>query len=294
MAERIKEQMNVSERRACKVIGQSRMTQRYKTTQPDKDKALTADILSLAARHKRYGYRMITAKLRQDGWVVNHKRVQRIWQKEGLQVPYRRKYKKAMGSSANSCSVKKAEYPNHVWTYDFVSDQTEDGRKLRLLTVLDEFTRESPAIEVARSMPAGDVISVLDYLFMVRGVPKFIRSDNGSEFIAHSITRWLYDQGVETIHIAPGSPWENGYIESFNGKFRDEVLNRELFYSVKEAKVIVEDWRMEYNHHRPHSSLGYKTPAEFAASCIASASPTAPLQQCTAGQGDNPLIAGGT
>jgi transposase InsO family protein len=294
LAERIKEQMNVSERRACKVIGQSRMTQRYKTTQPDKDKALTTEILTLAARHKRYGYRMITAKLRQDGWVVNHKRVQRIWQKEGLQVPYRRKFKKAMGSSANSCSVKKAEYPNHVWTYDFVSDQTEDGRKLRLLTVLDEFTRESPAIEVARSMPAGDVISVLDYLFMVRGVPKLIRSDNGSEFIAHSITRWLYDQGVETIHIAPGSPWENGYIESFNGKFRDEILNRELFYSVKEAKVIVEDWRMEYNHHRPHSSLRYKTPAEFAASCIASASPTAPLQQCTAGQGDNPLIAGGT
>ncbi len=294
MAERIKEQMNVSERRACKVIGQSRMTQRYKTTQPDKDKALTADILTLAARHKRYGYRMITAKLRQDGWVVNHKRVQRIWQKEGLQVPYRRKFKKAMGSSANSCSVKKAEYPNHVWTYDFVSDQTEDGRKLRLLTVLDEFTRESPAIEVARSMPAGDVISVLDYLFMIRGVPKLIRSDNGSEFIAHSITRWLYDQGVETIHIAPGSPWENGYIESFNGKFRDEVLNRELFYSVKEAKVIVEGWRMEYNHHRPHSSLRYKTPAEFAASCIASDPPTAPLQQCTTGQGDNPLIAGGT
>lgn len=294
MAERIKEQMNVSERRACKVIGQSRMTQRYKTTHPDKDKALTAEILTLAARHKRYGYRMITAKLRQDGWVVNHKRVQRIWQKEGLQVPYRRNFKKAMGNSANSCSVKKAEYPNHVWTYDFVSDQTEDGRKLRLLTVLDEFTRESPAIEVARSMPAGDVISVLDYLFMLRGVPKFIRSDNGPEFIAHSITRWLYDQGIEAIHIAPGSPWENGYIESFNGKFRDEVLNRELFYSVKEAKVIVEDWRMEYNHHRPHSSLGYKTPAEFAASCIASASPTAPLQQCTTGQGDNPLIAGGT
>ncbi len=294
MAERIKEQMNVSERRACKVIGQSRMTQRYKTTQPDKDKALTTEILTLAAGHKRYGYRMITAKLRQDGWVVNHKRVQRIWQKEGLQVPYRRKFKKAMGSSANSCSVKKAEYPNHVWTYDFVSDQTEDGRKLRLLTVLDEFTRESPAIEVARSMPAGDVISVLDYLFMIRGVPKLIRSDNGPEFIAHSITRWLYDQGVETIHIAPGSPWENGYIESFNGKFRDEVLNRELFYSVKEAKVIVEDWRMEYNHHRPHSSLGYKTPAEFAALCIASAAPTAPLQQCTAGQGDKPLIASGT
>jgi len=286
--------MDVSERRACKVIGLSRMTQRYKTKRPNKDKALTAEIKKLAKKHKRYGYRMITAKLRQDNWFVNHKRVQRIWQKEGLQVPYRRKFKKAKGSSDNSCAVKKAEYPNHVWTYDFMSDQTENGRKLKLLTVLDEFTRESLAIEVDRSIRAKDVILVLEYLFMVHGLPKFIRSDNGPEFIANAIKKWLKKKHVKTLYIEPGSPWENGYIESFNGKFRDEILNREVFYSVKEAKVVVEDWRLDYNNHRPHSSLGYMTPAGFAALCIASASPTAQLQQYTTEQVDNSLIECGT
>jgi len=286
--------MDVSERRACKVTSQPRMTQRYKIKQPDRDKALTTEIKKLAKRHKRYGYRMITAKLRQDGWVVNHKRVQRIWQKEGLQVPYRRKFKKAKGSSENSCAVKKTEYPNHVWTYDFMSDQTEDGRKLKLLTVLDEFTRESLAIEVGRSMRAKDVIAVLEYLFMVRGAPKFIRSDNGPEFIADKIKKWLKKNHVETLYIEPGSPWENGYIESFNGKLRDEILDRELFYSVKEAKVIVEDWRLEYNNHRPHSGLGYMTPAAFAAGCIPSASPTAQPQEYRTGNVDDSLIKVGT
>jgi len=286
--------MDVSERRACKVISQPRMTQRYKTKQPDKDKALTKQIKELAKRHKRYGYRMITAKLRQAGWDVNHKRVQRIWQKEGLQVPYRRKFKKAKGDSQNSCAVRKAEHINHVWTYDFMSDQTEDGRKLKLLTILDEFTRESLTIEVGRSIRAKDVIAVLYYLFMVRGVPEFIRSDNGPEFIADAIKKWLQERHVGTLYIEPGSPWENGYIESFNGKFRDEVLNRQVFYSVREAKVIVEDWRLEYNNHRPHSSLRYVPPAEFAASCIASASPTAQLQQHTTDKADNSLIKIGT
>jgi len=270
------------------------MTQRYKTKQPDKDKALTKEIKELAKRYKRYGYRMITAKLRQTGWDVNHKRVQRIWQKEGLQVPYRRKFKKAKGDSQNSCAVRKAEHINHVWTYDFMSDQTEDGRKLKLLTILDEFTRESLTIEVGRSIRAKDVIAVLEYLFMVRGVPKFIRSDNGPEFIADAIKKWLKERHVGTLYIEPGSPWENGYIESFNGKFRDEILNRQVFYSVREAKVIVEDWRLEYNNHRPHSSLGYVPPAEFSASCIASASPTAQLQQYTTDKADNSLIRVGT
>jgi transposase InsO family protein len=286
--------MDVSERRACQVISQPRMTQRYKTKQPDKDKALTAQIRKLAKKHKRYGYRMITAKLRQEGWNVNHKRVQRIWQKEGLQVPYRRKFKKAKGDSENSCAVRKAEHINHVWTYDFMSDQTEDGRSLKFLTVLDEFTRESLTVEVGRSIKSKDVILVLEYLFTVRGVPKFIRSDNGPEFIADSIKRWLQNEHVLTLYIEPGSPWENGYIESFNGKLRDEILNREVFYSAKEAKVIVEDWRLEYNNHRPHSGLGYMTPAEFAASCIASASPTAQLQQYTTDKVDNSLIECGT
>ena len=286
--------MEVSERRACKVISQPRMTQRYKTKQPDKDKALTAEINKLAKRYKRYGYRMITAKLRQDGWIVNHKRIQRIWQKQGLQIPYRRKFKKAKGSSENSCSVKKAEYPNHVWTYDFMSDQTEDGGRLKLLTVLDEFTRESPAIELGRAIRAADVIAVLEYLFLVRGVPKFIRSDNGPEFIADAIKKWLKRNHVETLYVAPGSPWENGYIESFNGKLRDDVLNREVFYPVKEAKVIVEDWRLEYNNHRPHSGLDYMTPAAFAASCNPPSSATLRLPDCRTRNVDNSLIRIGT
>jgi putative transposase len=286
--------MDVSERRACKVISQPRMTQRYKPTRPNKDKALTTEIRKLADKYKRYGYRMITAKLHQQGWDVNHKHVQRIWQKECLQVPYRHKSKRATGGSDNSCSVKKAEYINHVWTYDFVSDQTEDGRRVKLLTVLDEFTRESPAIEVGRSIRAADVIAILEYLFMVRGVPKFIRSDNGPEFIADAIKRWLGQRGVDTLYIERGSPWENGYIESFNGKLRDEVLNREVFYCVKEAKVIVEQWRLEYNNHRPHSGLRFMTPAGYAAECIASSSPSAQTQQYIEQNVVNSLIEAGT
>jgi putative transposase len=286
--------MDVSERRACKVISQPRMTQRYEIKQPDRDKALTTEIKKLAKRHKRYGYRMIAAKLRQSGWIVNHKRVQRIWQKEGLQVPYRRKFKKAKGSSENSCAVKKAEYANHVWTYDFMGDQTEDGRKLKLLTVLDEFTRESPAIEVGRSIRAKDVIAVLEYLFMVRGAPKFVRSDNGPEFIADKIKKWLEQKHVGTLYIEPGSPWENGYIESFNGRLRDEILDRELFYSVKEARVVVEDWRLEYNNLRPHSGLGYMTPAAFAGSCNPPGSATLRLPDCRTNNVDNSLIRVGT
>ena len=253
--------MELSERRACDVIGQSRMTQRYEPKQPDKDKILTADMKRLAGKYPRYGYRFITAKLLQEGWRVNHKRVQRIWQKECLQVPYRRKFKKSKGCSENSCAVKKAEYPNHVWTYDFMSDQTEDGRSLKVFTVLDEFTRESPAVEAGRSIRAKDVIGVLEYLFMIRGIPKFIRSDNGPEFIAEAVKRWLLDKEVETLYIEPGSPWENGYNESFNGRLRDELLNGEIFYRLKEAQAVIEAWRREYNMVRPHSALGYQPPA---------------------------------
>lgn len=209
-------------------------------------------------------------------------------------MPYRRKYKKSQGNSENSCCIKKSEHINHVWTYDFVSDQSEDGRSLKFLTVLDEFTRESLTIEVDRSIKSKDVIGILEYLFAVRGIPGYIRSDNGPEFIADAIKKWLSEKHVDTLYIEPGSPWENGYIESFNGRFRDEVLNRELFYSVKEAKVIVEDWRMEYNNHRPHSGLNYKTPAEFAAVCIASSSATPRPQQYTIDKVDNSLIECGT
>ena len=209
-------------------------------------------------------------------------------------MPYRRKFKMAEGSSDNSCCVKKAEYINHVWTYDFIADQIDDGRKLKLLTVLDEFTRENLAIEVGRSIRARDVISVLDYLFMVRGVPKFIRSDNGPEFIAEAIKKWFRDRDVETVYIEPGSPWQNGYIESFHARLRDDLLDREVFHSVKEAKVLVEGWRLEYNNHRPHSGLDYMTPAAFAASCIPSASPTAQPQEYRTKDRDNSLIQCGT
>lgn len=290
----IKENMDISERRACRTIDQPRMTQHYKPKQYEKDKAVIGEILKLAGNYPRYGYRFITEKLRQSGWCVNHKRVQRIWRKEGLQVPYRRKFKKAKGNSANSCSVRKAEYINHVWTYDFISDQIADGRPLKLLTVLDEFTRESLAIEVGRSIRTTDVIEVLGYLFMVRAVPGCIRSDNGPEFIADAIKKWLCESTVETLYIEPGCPWQNGYIESFNGKLRDEVLNREIFHSVKETKVLVENWRLEYNNHRPHSGLCYKTPAEFAAGCIASASATPSPQQYIVQNVDNSLIEVGT
>jgi len=286
--------MELSERRACDVLQQPRMTQRYKPKQPDRDKLLVAAMKRFAGKYPRYGYRFITAKLRQDGWQVNHKRVQRIWRKEGLQVPYRRKIKKSLGSSENACFVKKAEFINHVWTYDFIEDRTEDGRKLKFLTVLDEYTRESPVIEVGRSIRSKDVIAVLEYLFMVRGAPGYIRSDNGPEFIADAIKRWLADNEVETLYIEPGSPWENGYIESFHARLRDELLDRELFYSVKEAGVLAENWRQEYNHHRPHSSLNYTTPAQFAATCIPSVSATPRPQEYTTENVDNSLIVAGT
>jgi transposase InsO family protein len=270
------------------------MTQRYNPKNPDKDKFLVTAMKRLAGDHPRYGYRLITGKLHQEGWHVNKKRVQRLWRKEGLQVPYRHKRKKSQGSSQNSCSVKKAEFINHVWTYDFIEDRTEDGRKLKFLTVLDERTRESPAIEVGRSITSKDVISVLEYLFMVRGAPDFIRSDNGPEFIANAIRQWLKEKMVGTLYIEPASPWENGYIESFHGRLRDELLNRELFYSVKEARVLAENWRMEYNNHRPHSSLGYMTPAAFAATCIPSVSATPRPSEYTKENVDNSLIEVGT
>jgi putative transposase len=285
--------MDVSERRACKTISQPRMTQHYKPKRYEKDKLLRQEILKLAVKYPSYGYRLITKKLRQSGWQINYKRVQRIWRIEGLQVPYRHKFKKAKGNSSNCCSVKRAEFINHVWTYDFISDQIADGRPLKLLTLLDEFTRESLAIEVSRSIRSKDVIEVLGYLFMVRGIPGCIRSDNGPEFISDAIKRWFIESSVETLYIEPGCPWQNGYIESFHSRFRTELLNRELFHSVSEAKVLVEAWRLEYNNHRPHSSLADMTPAEFAAGCIASAS-ASPTPQQYIDNKDNSLMKVGT
>lgn len=289
----VQQGMEVSQRRACRSLSQSRATQRYRPRLPDKDRPLVKQIRQLAHKYRRYGYRRITALLRADGWPVNRKRVYRIWRAEGLKVPKKQRKKRRLGCSDNSCVRKRAEYINHVWSYDFVKDQTEDGRPLKMLPVLDEYTRESLTIDVERSIRANDVIAILEYLFAIRGAPAYIRSDNGPEFIADAIKRWLSDSGVGTLYIEPGSPWENAYSESFNSHFKDEFLNGESFGNVREAKVLVEGYRLDYNHHRPHSSLDYMTPAAFAARCIASASPTAQPQQYRIEDVDNSLITTG-
>jgi len=228
-----------------------------------KDEAkLVRKIHKLAIRHSRYGYRRITVLLRREGWRINRKRVHRIWKSEGLGLPRRRPKRRRVGPVGEI--VNKAEYPNHVWSYDFVEDRTERGGKLRILVIIDEYTRECLAIKVAPSIPALAVVGVLEWLFMTLGVPRFLRSDNGPEFVARVVCQWLEASGCQTLFINPGSPWENGYIESFNDKLRDECLNREIFQNGAEAQTIVEAFRQEYNNYRPHSSLGYLTPAEFA------------------------------
>jgi putative transposase len=220
---------------------------------------------ALARKHKRYGYRRIWAQLCREGWRVNRKRVQRLWREERLQVPVHQRKRRRLGSSANGSTRLKAAYANHVWSYDFVMDQTSDVRRLKLLPVTDEFTRECHAILVDRSITAQDVVDLLRYLFSVHGEPEYIRSDNGPEFIAKAVRAWLKQSGVQTLYIEPGSPWENAYSESFNSRFRDELLNPELFDSMTEARVLVEQYRVDYNHLRPHSALGYLAPAAFAA-----------------------------
>jgi putative transposase len=222
-------------------------------------------MLELARQHPRYGYRRITALLRQEGWQVNRKRVQRLWREQGLKVPQKQSKRRRLGSSEQGSQRRRAERINQVWSYDFIMDQTEDGRRLKMLPVVDEYTRECLEIEVSRSLTAEDVVGVLGRLLTERGEPEYIRSDNGPEFIAEVVKQWLREAGVKTLYIEPGSPWENAYSESFNSRFRDELLDRELFTSVLEAKVLVSEYKQEYNQHRPHSSLNYQTPAGFAA-----------------------------
>ena len=218
-------------------------------------------MVELACQYGRYGYRRITVLLRREGWRVNHKRVERLWRQEGLKVPQKQPKRRRLWFNDGSCLRLRPEYRNHVWSYDFVSERTSDGRPLRMLNIIDEYTRECLAIRVRRTIKANDVIDTLSDLFITRGTPRFIRSDNGPEFVAELLRTWLFNLGVTTAFIEPGSPWENGYIESFNGKFRDELLNREIFDTVLEAKVVTEEWRKQYNTVRPHSSLGYRPPA---------------------------------
>ena len=252
---------SVSERFACKVLGQHRSTQRKKPQGRPDEEALTTDIIRLASHYGRYGYRRITAMLRSEDWTVNAKRVERIWRREGLKVPQKQPKRGRLWLNDGSCVRLRPEHPNHVWSYDFVEGRTHNGRKFRMLNIIDEFTRECLAIRIDRKLNSTDVIDVLSDLFILRGVPGHVRSDNGPEFIAKAVREWIAAVGAKTAFIEPGSPWENGYCESFNSKLRDELLNSEIFYSLAEAKVIIEAWRRYYNTERPHSSLGYKPPA---------------------------------
>lgn len=292
--EYVRSERSYSERRACKVVGLARSTARYAGHIDGDRRRLIERMHELSRVHPRYGYRRIWAMLRREGWRVNRKRVQRLWRLEGLKVPPKAHKQRAPGHSGNSCMKRSAERSNHVWTYDFVADQTEDGRMLRFLSVVDEFTRESLALDVERSMGAVEVIAVLGRLIAERGAPLLLRSDNGGEFIAHSVQRWLAEAHVETAYIAPGSPWENAYVESFNGKLRDELLNRELFASLAEAKLLASQYRDEYNRRRPHSALGYMTPAEFAAVQLASGSATLRRRQAVPQPQPITLISTGT
>jgi putative transposase len=270
----------VSERRACRVLGQLRNTQRYRPCRRADEAQLLVEMRRIARERPRFGSPRTYRELVAGGWQVNHKRVERLWRQEHMQVPRKQHRRRRLpGSSENSCIRRRAERRNHVWTYDFLVDRTEDGRQLKLLAVIDEYTRECLAIEVDRSFTAQDVVGILQYLFAVRGTPQYLRSDNGPEFVAQAVRCWLDKAGVETLFIAKGSPWENGYVESFNGKLRDELLNRELFLSLEETRWVIDRWRLDYNHRRIHSSLNYQTPAAYAAGCVASVRATPSLQQ---------------
>lgn len=227
----------------------------------DDEAPLRKRITELASQYGRYGYKRIAGLLRMEGWEVNKKRVERIWREEGLKVPQKQRRRARLWLADGSCIRLRPEYSDHVWSYDFVTDQTEDGRPFRILTIVDEFTREGLATVVQRRFRSIDVIEVLAGLFLTRGMPKHIRSDNGPEFTSKAIRKWLRNLEVGPLFIEPGSPWENGYNESFNGKLRDEFLNGEIFYTLEEARILIERWRVHYNTKRPHSALGYRPPA---------------------------------
>lgn len=243
------------------MLGQHRSTQRHVPKSKDEEDRLVADMIELARQYGRYGYRRIAALLRQAGWQVNDKRVERLWRREGLKVPYKQPKRGRLWLNDGSCIRLKPEHRDHVWSYDFVHHRTEDGKAFRMLNIMDEYTRECLAIRIDRKLNSTDVIDVLSDLFILRGVPRYIRSDNGPEFVAEAVRKWIALVGSQTAYIEPGSPWENGYIESFNARLRDELLNGEAFYTLNEAKIIIEEWRKHYNTKRPHSSLGYKPPA---------------------------------
>jgi len=256
----------VSERRACKVVGQPRSTARYKQAIKDDEPAILKRMHALVRTHPRFGYRRIHALLRRSGFKLNRKRTYRLWKQEGFKVPQKQVKKRRLGNSEGGIVRQRSEAMSDVWAWDFIHDRDECGRAIKWLSIVDEHTRECLALEGGRSFKSVDVLDVLRELFVVRGVPKHIRSDNGPEFIAQAIRDFLGSASVQTLYIAPASPWENGYAESFHSRLRDELLDAELFADLAEACSLAEQWKNDYNHHRPHSSLGYMTPVEYAAS----------------------------
>lgn len=286
---KLQSQLGMSERRACRVLDQPRSCQRYQA-QPRSDEAsLVKRMLELVRQRPRFGYRRIAVLLRREGFRAGDSRMLRLWQREGLKVPKKKRKKRRLGTSENGCQRRQTEFKDHVWAWDFIFDKTTGGSQLKWLSIVDEYTRECLILKVARGITSEDVIDTLAELFAMRGVPQHIRSDNGPEFIAEAIQRWTKQLGIETLYIEPGSPWENGYAESFHSRFRDEFLALEEFENVAAARKLTTAWKEDYNHHRPHSSLGYVAPVEFAARCTASApkllsatpQATSPLQPCS-------------
>ncbi len=276
---KLKGKHGVSERRACRALKQPRSTQRYETKPRDDEPRLVDRMLELVSGRPRFGYRRISALLQAEGWRASFTRVYRLWRREGLKVPQKQRKRRRLGSGENACHRRRAEYKDHVWTWDFIFDRTTSGRSLKWLSIIDEFTRECLALKVAGSITSEDVIDTLAELFAMRGVPRNIRSDNGPDFIAKTVREWLERVDVKTLYVAPGSPWENGYAESFHCRLRDELLAREEFENLQAARRLAKAWQEDYNHVRPHGSLGYQSPSKFAAGCAASVRATPSLQQ---------------
>jgi putative transposase len=262
----LQDRLGLSERRACRVAGQNRSTQRHCPQVTSDDAALRRRLRKISEQRPRWGYRRAHGHLLSEGLSLNRKRVQRIWREEGLRVPARAKKRRRLGESTTAADRLKAEHPNHVWALDYQHDATDDGRELKFLNVVDEFTREALAIEVDRTINAEETVAVLKRLAAERGAPANIRADNGPELTAPVLREWCQRRSTATAYIEPGSPWQNAYVESFNSRLRDELLNVEVFTSLAEAKVLAADWRQDYNANHPHSALGMMAPARFAAS----------------------------
>ncbi len=260
------DRLGLSERRACRIAGQNRSTQRHRPEVPTDDQALRKRLRKISAERPRWGYRRAHAKLLAEGWSINRKRTQRLWREEGLRVPARARKRRRLGDSTVPAQRLRAKRPNQVWALDFQHDATEDGRELKFLNVVDEFTREALAICVERSINAEETVAVLERLAKERGAPANLRADNGPELVARVLREWCRRSCTDTAYIEPGSPWQNPYVESFNSRLRDELLNTELFTCLEEAKVLAADWREDYNANHPHSALGMMSPQRFAAS----------------------------